>query len=235
MREEFKEYACRDCGKSTFRKCRQRRLRLIGGLPRCGSCVMRDNHKIHPRIGKKRGPMSEEQKRKISISKGGRKPPPPLKKKGNPLWVNPMKGRPLSEEHRAKLSTSHIGLPVKGRVWSAEDRIRQSERQKGRPNPSKGKKRPHLQGENCPRWKGGVTPANVLARGSMEYKAWRMAIFRRDWFRCQLCGSANGGHIQADHILSWSEYPEYRFDIRNGRTLCVPCHKTKTAAERKAA
>jgi len=37
-----------------------------------------------------------------------------------------------------------------------------------------------------------------------------------------------GGDIQADHIRRFSEYPELRFDLNNGRTLCTECHKKIT-------
>ena len=29
----------------------------------------------------------------------------------------------------------------------------------------------------------------------------------------------------ADHVKPWALYPELRYDLDNGRTLCVPCHK----------
>ena len=72
-------------------------------------------------------------------------------------------------------------------------------------------------------WKGGITPENQKIRASTEYKQWRKSIFERDDFRCQICGD-RGCYIEADHILPFSIYPEFRFELDNGRTLCEDCH-----------
>lgn len=73
-------------------------------------------------------------------------------------------------------------------------------------------------------WKGGITPMNKVIRQSYEYKLWREAVFKRDNYTCVWCGFK--GYVQADHIKPFALYPELRFAIDNGRTLCVPCHKT---------
>lgn len=59
---------------------------------------------------------------------------------------------------------------------------------------------------------------------SQEYKLWRKAIFERDNYSCIWCKS--NIKLQADHIKSFSQFPELRFAIDNGRTLCLECHKT---------
>jgi 5-methylcytosine-specific restriction endonuclease McrA len=79
-------------------------------------------------------------------------------------------------------------------------------------------------------WKGGITPINKTIRTSIEYKLWRESVFKRDDYTCVWCGSRNGNGktiiLNADHIKPFADYPELRFAIDNGRTLCVPCHKT---------
>lgn len=76
----------------------------------------------------------------------------------------------------------------------------------------------------------GKSSDAMKIRKSPEYKQWRLSVFRRDGFRCVLCGvkSGNGSTVilNADHIKPFSSYPELRFDLNNGRTLCVPCHKS---------
>lgn len=77
-------------------------------------------------------------------------------------------------------------------------------------------------GENTWRWNGGVTPKYKSIRMSAAYNQWRTNVFTRDKFQCVLCG--NSGKLHADHIKPFSEFPELRLNINNGRTLCIPCH-----------
>jgi len=85
-------------------------------------------------------------------------------------------------------------------------------------------KKPELSGENSIWWKGGITPINEAMRKGTEYKQWRLSVFKRDNYTCQIC-SIRGGKLQADHIKPFSLFKELRFDINNGRVLCVDCHK----------
>lgn len=90
----------------------------------------------------------------------------------------------------------------------------------------------YQKGNKSHRWLGGKTSRDIIARGSKEYSVWRKAVFVRDQFTCQICGSL-GGRLCADHIKPWCLYPSLRFDIDNGRTLCYPCHsKLETTGSR---
>jgi hypothetical protein len=97
-------------------------------------------------------------------------------------------------------------------------------REKMRKSAKKGKES-HL-------WRGGVTGHLRNLRNSVEYKLWRDAVYARDNWTCVWCNK-RGCVLQADHIKPFAYFPELRFAIDNGRTLCVPCHlKTDTYGER---
>ena len=74
-------------------------------------------------------------------------------------------------------------------------------------------------------WKGGITPENLRLRSSEEYIIWRNRVFERDNYTCQKCGDSNGGNLEAHHKLPFAYFPESRFDVNNGQTLCKKCHK----------
>jgi hypothetical protein len=72
-------------------------------------------------------------------------------------------------------------------------------------------------------WKGGATPKNIMIRMSTANKNWRKAVFSRDNYTCQECGK-RGVKINAHHIKPFAVYPELRFLVENGITLCKKCH-----------
>ncbi len=86
-----------------------------------------------------------------------------------------------------------------------------------------GNRPPVLRGENHPNWRGGITSVDEKIRKSKEYKKWRLSVFKRDNYTCQVCGEK--GNINADHIKPFALFKELRFDVNNGRTLCVECHR----------
>ena len=129
--------------------------------------------------------------------------------------------RIITDETRSKMSKARIGVTVwnKGiKMWEGKEH----------PRGALGMKFPDRTGEKSKFWKGGKCSENELARKSPEYKIWRISVFERDNYTCIHCGK-KGGKLQADHIKPFSRYKELRFDLNNGRTLCVNCHyKTDT-------
>ena len=83
-------------------------------------------------------------------------------------------------------------------------------------------------GNKSPFYKDGRSGFNRTERQNImttaKYRHWRIAVFKRDSYICQMCNE-RGGKLQVDHIKSFYKYPKLRFDIKNGRTLCVECHK----------
>lgn len=93
-----------------------------------------------------------------------------------------------------------------------------------------------------------MTPLRLRIRMLPEYVMWRTHVFQRDNYTCQDdgCGKTKC-ELNADHIIPFSvvlqmytvrtvedaRACEFLWDIRNGRTLCTPCHrKTPTYAGR---
>lgn len=142
-----------------------------------------------------------------------------------------MEGKTHTKEVRETIAQIH-----RGRKASQETRRKMSESQKrigNRPPSPKGKSpseqhRKNLSiskmGEKNHRWKGGITPISRRVRNSREYLLWRTAVLERDNKTCIWCFSTENLH--ADHIKRFSDYPELRFAIDNGRTLCFTCHRT---------
>lgn len=125
------------------------------------------------------------------------------------LTNNPMK----MEETRKKVSIINR-IVLKGKKRSEE---------------TKEKNRKANLGNKSHFWKGGLTNKNRLLRNMAKTKDWRKAVFERDNYTCQMCGSRNGNgsnvKLSAHHIKDWATNPESRWDVENGQTLCWPCHR----------
>lgn len=64
----------------------------------------------------------------------------------------------------------------------------------------------------------------LAGRNSMAYKIWKSTVFARDNYTCTMCGDSES-QLNAHHIKPWAKYPDFRFDVDNGITLCEKCHK----------
>lgn len=84
--------------------------------------------------------------------------------------------------------------------------------------------------ENHPRWisdRSLVKDQYKSIRWSKEMCDWRKMVYERDKYICQMCFK-KGIYLNAHHIKKFADYPNIRFDINNGITLCKDCHqKTK--------
>lgn len=153
---------------------------------------------------------SKETKRKIGLTSLGRFFSKEVREK--------MRVNHLNKKHSAKtkLKMSRSALSSGTGKWN--NGYKHTEEVKKKMGESKLK-------EKNPNWQGGITPLNNKIRISKEYKLWREAVFKRDNYQCIWGGKEHGTRLQADHIKSFAHYPELRFAIDNGRTLCVECHR----------
>ncbi len=215
----------------------------------------------NPMFGKH---LSKKAKRKISESLKGKIPKNTLKWKGenHPNWkggkikkICQICGKEFlgyfSQKNRY-CSKKCFWKSKIGKHPSEESRKKMSEAQKkiGKKPPSNkgktyeelyGKEKAELvkrkigeahKGEKCHFWKGG-NPINRNKHMGTDYHKWRTAIFVRDNWTCQTC-QKRGENIQAHHIKSWAKFPELRYEIDNGVTLCKEsCHRLANKEQNK--
>jgi 5-methylcytosine-specific restriction endonuclease McrA len=82
-----------------------------------------------------------------------------------------------------------------------------------------------LSGENHWRWikDRSIAQEKHRIRNSQEYREWRKSVFTKDDYTCHDCNQ-HGGYLEAHHIKSWEKYPDLRYEVSNGITLCRMCH-----------
>lgn len=88
------------------------------------------------------------------------------------------------------------------------------------------------------KYKGGITPNARRVRTKDKYRFWQQTVLERDNWTCRKCGK-RGKKLEVDHIITLAELlnsnpndfdpnDDYFYEISNGQTLCIPCHKIKT-------
>lgn len=162
------------------------------------------------------------------------------------------KGKQLSERHKKKISDSLRGRMPKfipdnsgiSRTQEQKDKIRNS--LLGRKIPqyvkekiSKNHSR-HTLGKKFSidlRKKlsiahggdGSLSP--ISRRPNLAYTEWRMLVYKRDNYKCRINNTECCGRIEAHHILNWASFPDSRYKIENGITLCKFHHPRKRSEE----
>ena len=72
-------------------------------------------------------------------------------------------------------------------------------------------------------FRGFISSERKRDHASPQNSEWRLMVFGRDDYRCQMCGE-KGCYLEAHHIKKWSKYPSLRREVSNGITLCNCCH-----------
>lgn len=167
-------------------------------------------------LGKK---LSDEHKQKLSLAKKNR-PSNALGKRWKIADTSNMKGI----EKKNKGTVAYITLNCKYCKTTFKAKLTEYKRGHGKfcSIICRGK---FFTRDNSPSWKGGLTTKNEKARKSNKYKIWRVKVFVRDNYTCQICKKRGNIDLNADHIKPFSIFPSLRYKVENGRTLCVPCHR----------
>lgn len=191
----------------------------------------------------KKGEMSIEQRKKIGLYTSKRI------KEGN---FGFKKGYKPTEKHLINLSKSHLGqIPVNkgkkmGQDFSNKCRIRELGKKQSletitkRILKLKGKKRSkefikNMSGENHRRYKKDRTQLakNEKKHLDVRYKDWRKEVRKRDRNECRLSNKECSGRLETHHIYNWVDYPELRYIINNGITLCAFHHPRGREEEKR--
>jgi len=86
--------------------------------------------------------------------------------------------------------------------------------------------------ENNPNWIKDRTKLSGEGRKSTTSIYWIRAVKKRDK-KCRIDNKDCKGGLEAHHILTWREYPELRYDINNGITLCHFHHPREYNEEKR--
>lgn len=84
----------------------------------------------------------------------------------------------------------------------------------------------HLSKENHPNWISDRTKLVKSEKKHLDgrYREWMFAVKKRDNYKCKINNSDCRGRLESHHILNWKDYPELRYELKNGITLCHAHH-----------
>jgi 5-methylcytosine-specific restriction endonuclease McrA len=141
-------------------------------------------------------------------------------KKNRQGQTSAFRGRKHSEKSRRLMSDSRLGNKNRvGKRHTITSIIKMSHTRRAL----------NLKGPRVASYIDGRSVERRGMRRTLEYARWRLDVFRRDRFTCQGCGVGRGGNLQAHHILPFAKFPELRFNVANGITLCWDCHDRRHA------
>lgn len=95
--------------------------------------------------------------------------------------------------------------------------------------PAPGCRRLAPRGQRCEQHQAAMDQAREVAQGFYHTPAWRRlrAAHLRAFPTCVACG---GPARVVDHVVSRSQAPDRALDPSNLRSMCNPCHSSRTAS-----
>lgn len=87
-------------------------------------------------------------------------------------------------------------------------------------------------GKGTPNWKGDRCKKRQK-RNDPLYAQWVRETKRRDGNICRLKDENCSGYNIVHHIKGWIKYPELRYKLKNGITLCQAHHPRSRAEEKR--
>lgn len=203
---------------------------------------------------------------KLNISKSKRGKSSPKKGRTNTEMMGEEKARALAEKQReirllmpcalAEFSKNRAGksnIEIFGESKAAEIAQKRREALKGKTyleilgSEDKVLERNKKHASSMRKtWEQRWLEAPQESRDTTQYYEWQGAVLKRDNYTCQHCGISENelpktisivdSYLHCHHIKSWVEYPEFRYEINNGMTLCSTCHRkeeSRLAIERQ--
>ncbi len=149
------------------------------------------------------------------------------KKTGLAPWRGKKRPNLFSEETRRRIGAFHtgnqyrLGIPQSALAREKISRAQQERNRNGKPVNQYGA------------YKGLEGRKRTNERNDPAYLAWSSAVRKRDQGVCRLMNDNCSGYKVVHHILPWRDYPEERYNINNGITLCQYHHPRKKDDERR--
>lgn len=72
-------------------------------------------------------------------------------------------------------------------------------------------------------------------RKGQLHREWSISVKKRDSYVCKMKNESCSGRLESHHIFSWKDYPELRYRIDNGITLCHFHHPRRREDEESLA
>lgn len=126
-------------------------------------------------------------------------------------------GKKLSEEHVEKLRMASRGTrnPFFGKKHSIKTKEKWSKIRRGR-----------FVGPLSPHWIEDRAKLKTARKQAYDvrYLEWMRAVKNRDGWKCRMSNKECKGRLEAHHIFRWVDFPDLRYEIKNGITLCHHHH-----------